>query len=88
MSSETLNKGWVNITNENDYPDTEVYQRKFSGRLTKKRYKILDIYTRKNSWRQRCHHEHDCCGCIFKQSMYFQYAQNQVTITMQLHRNL
>lgn len=63
--------------------DYVVYQRCFSGKLTKERYKTLHslcrIYSRRP--RYRCGHEWDCCGCLCGQNMSFTYKKNQVVIS-------
>jgi hypothetical protein len=64
-----------------------VYERKFSGKMTKKRYKFLDSWTRRKSYREHCGCEWDCCGCLFAVSYNFRYKFNQVTITMVESRN-
>jgi len=62
--------------------DYKIYERHFSGKLTKCRYKILDSFCRKNSFHTHCGHEWDCCGCLCGQSMSFEYKHNQVTVTL------
>lgn len=65
-----------------DY-DYRQYQRIFSGRMTKNRWKIIGQFCRKHSYRPhyRCGHDWDCCGCFCGQSMWFEYKHNQVVIT-------
>ncbi len=67
--------------------ETSVYERKFSGRLTRKRYKLLDSLTRKRSYRENCGHEWDCCGCVFAVCYSFVYRNNQVIVRMVQFRN-
>lgn len=63
--------------------DYMIYQREFSGRLTPARYKQLDRYCRRNSFRPgRCGHQWDCCGCLVSQFMSFTYNHNQVVVTL------
>lgn len=62
--------------------DEAIYERSFTGRMTKQRYKILDRLCRANSFRRYCGHEYDCCGCLCSQSMSFEYKRNQVVITL------
>jgi hypothetical protein len=87
---KTANKTskWVEIVNENE-PSFETLSlvRKFSGRMTKARYKILSRYCRKMIYRQRCGHDYDCCGCVFAEYYEFDYKQNQVIIYHSIHRN-
>jgi hypothetical protein len=66
---------------ESDY-DFKAYQRVFSGRITKRRYKIIDSICRKKSYNQHCGCEHDCCGCMFAQSIRFEYKHNRVVMTL------
>lgn len=54
--------------------------RRFSGRMTELRWKIIDRYCRKNSWHQSCGHEWDCCGCCFAERFEFEYKHNQVSV--------
>lgn len=62
--------------------DYQIFERHFSGRLTKSRYKALDSYCRRNTRHWRCHHEHDCCGCLCSQRISFSYKHNQVIISL------
>lgn len=63
--------------------DYKIYERHFSGRITKGRYKKIDSFCRKNSFRSRhCGHEYDCCGCLCSQRLEFSYQKNQITITL------
>jgi hypothetical protein len=73
-------------TDESDY-DRAIATRSFSGRLTKGRYKAIASYCRKNSFRSRCSHEYDCCGCMYAQNLSFEYKHNQVTVTLIQHHN-
>lgn len=66
---------------------SSVYERKFSGRLTKKRYKFLDSLTRRISYRENCGCEHDCCGCLFAVYYSFAYINNEVIVKMVQCRN-
>lgn len=68
-------------TDESDY-DYRIYERVFTGRMTKLRLKIIDRFCRLHSYHPhyRCGHEWDCCGCFCGQSMSFEYNHNQVTI--------
>jgi len=85
-----------------ELPDSEYdyrkYQRTFSGRMTKARWKKLDAFARKfnhthiygtspNGYAYRCGCEHDCCGCLCGQYMHVSYKQNQVKIDLQLSYN-
>lgn len=65
--------------------DYRKYTRTFSGKMTKKRYKMLDRYCRLHSRspRYRCGHDYDCCGCLCGQYMTFTYRYNAVTIHLQ-----
>lgn len=65
------------INREKSDMDHKTQFKLLRGRLTKRRYKILDSFCRKNSFSTHCHHEHDCCGCLCGQSMHFKH--NPVT---------
>jgi hypothetical protein len=54
--------------------------RVFTGRITKRRYKLIDSYCRNKSYSTHCSHEWDCCGCLHNQSVSFSYSFNQVKI--------
>jgi hypothetical protein len=62
--------------------DYRIYERIFSGRMTKRRYKIIESFCRRYTYRPyyNCGHEYDCCGCFCGQNMSFTYKQNQVVI--------
>lgn len=62
--------------------DTAIHTREFSGRMTKARWKLIDRYCRTMTWITRCHHDWDCCGCNFAQSVGFTYEFNLVRITV------
>lgn len=62
--------------------ERRIYERSFSGPLTKKRYKQIDRICRKNTVQHNCSCEHDCCGHLVNQRMTFEYKQNQVVITL------
>lgn len=53
--------------------DWRTYEHIIDGRMTKLRYKILSRYVRKNSWREHCGHEWDCCGCMFAERLSLDY---------------
>jgi hypothetical protein len=62
--------------------DYRVYERSFSGRLTRARYKLLDRFCRMKTFHQNCGHEYDCCGCLSHQRLTFSYKHNLLTITL------
>lgn len=64
-----------------DY-DFSVYQRTFSGRITKDRYKKLQRFARKNTFSNNCGCEYDCCGHLCSKGMSINYSKNQVIITL------
>lgn len=66
---------------ESDF-DYRTYERTFSGRMTKARWKIIDSFCRAHSYhpRYRCGHDYDCCGCFCGQGMKFTYKHNQITV--------
>lgn len=67
--------------------DYHIYERYFSGRMTKARYKALDGYCRRNTFRMHCHHDHDCCGCMTSQRVTFSYSRNCVVVSLSQHYN-
>lgn len=73
-------KKFIPINCDIDYRE---YERTFSGRMTKKRWQIIDRFCRLQSYRPtyRCGHEWDCCGCFCGQNMSFTYNRNQVVIS-------
>ena len=82
---------------DSDY-DYQKYERNFSGRMTKARWKKLTRFARifsnthiygtsPNGYAYRCGHEHDCCGCLCGQSMNVDYKHNQVKIFLSLSYN-
>jgi hypothetical protein len=72
-------KNWKKIEGDIDYT---IFQKEFSGKLTAKRYKLLNRYCRKNTHRfEHCGHEYDCCGCISYMYTDFTYKHNLVTVT-------
>lgn len=60
--------------------DFVTQKRYLTGRMTKKRWKIIDRYCRRMTYSNRCHHEWDCCGCLTGMDTSFTYQHNQVTI--------
>lgn len=68
-------------TNDTDFA-RRTYERSFSGKLTKQRYKLIDRICRKNTINADCDCEHDCCGHLVNQRMTFEYKQNQVVISL------
>jgi len=62
--------------------DYRTYEHTIDGRMTKLRYKIINRYARKNSWREHCGHEWDCCGCMFARNVELEYQNNKWTLRM------
>jgi hypothetical protein len=62
--------------------DYRVYEHVIDGRMTKSRYKIINRYARKSSWREHCGHEWDCCGCMFARRMELKYKNNKWILGM------
>jgi hypothetical protein len=79
-------KRFENISEPDEYETARMVKR-FSGKLTKSRYKLLSRYCRQHSWRSNCSHEWDCCGCVFRVSMAFTYRHNQVSVFLTESRN-
>lgn len=71
---------WVEVEQEEPSHDLRKYRREFTGKMTKRRWEIIDSYCRRNSFRDHCGCEWDCCGCLCGQSMSFSYKYNQVRI--------
>lgn len=69
-----------------DYRD---FERIFSGRMTKGRWKIIDRYCRVKSRSPRygCGHDWDCCGCQCGQNLSFKYTRNAVIISLSMSFN-
>lgn len=61
---------------ENSEYDRREYSRSIHGRLTPRRFSIINEYV--NRWNEvnyrsgHCGHEHDCCGCLCGVSMCFE----------------
>jgi hypothetical protein len=90
---------------EGDYdyePSETTVVREFTGRITKKRYKIIMAYARKltdtapygyspNGYRYSCGHEYDCCGCLVSEHGHAQFAKhwkgNKVKVFYTQYRN-
>lgn len=68
---------FVEMDGDIDYVASE---RKFSGRMTKGRWKIISRWARANTRSYRCGHEWDCCGCVSSTYADAFYTKNQVTI--------
>jgi hypothetical protein len=75
------------VPDEQPDPAYNTVCRRFSGRLTKARYKAVSRFCRMNTWRRHCSHEWDCCGCLFAQRMSFTYRHNQISIFIHQSRN-
>jgi len=72
---------------ESDF-DFRTIEKKFSGKLTKCRYKLLHRYCRINTKRYgNCGHEWDCCGCPSSICTDFTYRHNLVTVTQTIQFN-
>lgn len=83
IETQCVNIQWgkYSETDTSEY-DYRVYQRSFSGRMTKKRWKKIDAYCRRNSFSSRCGCEHDCCGHLCRQHFSFTYSLNQLVINV------
>jgi len=63
--------------------DYKIYEKSFSGKLTRSRYFIISKYCKKYTYTTgNCGHNWDCCGCLSSQSMEFTYKHNRVTIIL------
>lgn len=85
-NTTTLNRGKFTELERSDY-DYRIFERTFTGKMTKYRYKKLDRFCRRNSWRSHCHHEYDCCGCQCAQNMSLTYSKNQISIILSMSFN-
>lgn len=70
-------------------PSEDTSVRRFTGRMTKGRWKAIRRWCRTHSWRREghCHHDYDCCGCLFATHVWFTYKHNQVSVFITQHRN-
>jgi len=58
-------------------------------RLTKKRMKLIQSYARYHSQPiTRCHHEHDCCGCVCYRNMDIEYSYPFITLVYTIGINV
>lgn len=84
MSKQAL-RGFT-FTSNSDY-DHHEQTRTITGRITKKRYEIIRRYMKHYNERFRapygrsergypytCGHDHDCCGCLCRASMYLDFS--------------
>lgn len=70
--------------------DRVISERTITGRMTPKRFKILHRYARVNSPNSselRCHHEHDCCGCVCDRSMELSATHTGATLKLTICYN-
>ena len=78
-------KKWTEI--EGDF-DHRVRERILHGRMTHKRYKIIERYCRKNSYyTPACGHEWDCCGCVTSviyKAYYTRVASNAFKVSVKI----
>lgn len=87
MQTQTNHRQVTQINNKKwklakgDY-DQSTWVREFTGRITHRRWKLIDSYCRTHTFHQRCHHDHDCCGCLCYQRMEFKHEFNQTVITL------
>lgn len=65
------------------------YSRTINGRLTPTRWKVLTQYCNSQTYRERCHCEHDCCGHKYEQSIFINnselHANGTRDIVLTLH---
>ena len=75
--------------------DYTKYVRVIEGRITQKRFKLINRYVRKynyatrypygvsrNGHPYRCGCEHDCCGCLVSTQMFARFEHNKTTIEL------
>ena len=77
-------KGFLAISGDMDYT---TYQKTFEGRITKKRYKVLDRWVRSNRQKYRCSHDWDCCGCLIGVSADLIVSKNKAEILVSYSYN-
>lgn len=69
--------------NDSEY-DYRKFERCFSGRMTKKRWQLINSYCRRNSYRNRIASDYDCTGQLCGHYMEFSYSHNQVVIKLNM----
>jgi hypothetical protein len=62
--------------------DYRKFERCFSGRMTKRRWQILNSYCRRNSYRIHIASDYDCTGSLCGHYMELSYSCNQVVIKL------
>lgn len=70
-------------SNESDY-DSAISYRRFSGRMTKLRWKILSRFCRAHSRRIPVYSDYDCTGQRCGEYFEFEYQQHQVIIRLRV----
>lgn len=71
---------WYDPSTDEGEFDSQTFMREFTGRMTKKRWKIIQSVCRRHCKHLPCDCEHDCCGCVCGKHMSADYKHNQVTI--------
>lgn len=76
----------INYNRFNELPESQYdykkFERCFSGRITKKRWQLINSFCRRQSYRIHICSDYDCTGKLCGQYMNFSYKHNQVVITL------
>jgi hypothetical protein len=76
-----LNYNRFTESDGSDY-DYRKYERSFSGRMTKRRWQIINRFCRHQTYRIHIASDYDCTGQCCGQSMEFTYSRNQVIVRL------
>lgn len=78
----------INYKKFSELPDSEYdykkFERSFSGRMTKKRWQLINSFCRRMTYRVRVCSDYDCTGRFCGQSMEFEYKHNQVVVRLNM----
>lgn len=64
--------------------DYRRFERSFSGRMTKQRWKIISRFCRRQTYTIPVYSDYDCTGQCCGQSMQFEYKLNQVVVRLNM----
>lgn len=78
---DTVKYNKFNELRDSDY-DYRKFERSFSGRMTKRRWQIINSYCRRNSYRNHIASDYDCTGQLCGHYMDFTYHHNQIVISL------
>lgn len=78
----------INYNRFRELPDSDYdyrrFNRVFSGRMTKGRWKIISRFCRMHSCRIPVYSDYDCTGQLCGKDMEFTYKHNQVDIRLNM----